>query len=374
MKEEEYARAFKLLFEHFWILRDDLPEDYQFLRRNQKSLTSELRQRFGMNLLVRPQFIQLQKRPHELASWMGEIGLPEQLDFVLFVCCMAYVEDLEAETPFMLDEMIQELEILVPEKEALDWTNYSHRTSLVRALKKMLNLKIIDTIQGDTTLFEQAEENQEVLFVTTAQARYFLSRAPQSYTEYQDFNDFWQDINENRNVEKNQILYQRLFMEAAIERDQNNEETFIRLRNYYRYMQEYVETHSYFDFELYRDYGALTLEQRDGWAEVFPSRQVVDEILIQLATLIRREENKTSNFYGQLSFTFEEWDQLLIKLRSEYEAYWSKEFVETKNNDLSQRLIARASSWQLLELTGNQVIIQPIFSRIVAEMRQEDAK
>lgn len=374
MREEDFARAFKLLFENFWILREEMPDDYQFLRRNQKALTSELRQRFGMNLLVRPQFIQLLKRPHELAPWMGEVGFSDKLDYVLFACGMAYVEDLEAETPFMMDEMIRELEIMAPEEVELDWTNYMHRRSMVRAITKMLGLKIIDAIQGETTLFEQGEENQEVLFITTPQARYFLSRAPQSYTEYEDFTAFWQDTNENRNLEKNQMLYQRLFMEPFIKRDEFNEELFVRLRNYYRYMQEYIEKNSYFDFELYRDYAALTLEQRDGWKEIFPSRQVIDEILIQLVTLIRQEEIVKANHFGEVIFSMEEWNELLAKLRESYVAYWSKEFVELTPNGLSQRLLARGASWQLLKIQENTITIQPVVARTIAEMRQEDAK
>ena len=66
MSPDEFRRAFKLLFENFWIIRKQQPEDYAFLRRNQLAIQKELRQRFGMNLIVRPQYIQLLKRPQVL--------------------------------------------------------------------------------------------------------------------------------------------------------------------------------------------------------------------------------------------------------------------------------------------------------------------
>lgn len=370
MTPEETARGLKLLFENFWIIREDQPEHYNFLRRHQQALQKELRQRFGLSLIARPQYIQLLKRPQQLAGWMGDIGFTSSSDYGLFCCAMAYVEDFEAGTPFMLDELIRGLGLMMPEELEMDWTNYNHRKSLVRVIKKMISLRLIDSIQGETSGFEQSEMNQDVLFMTTVQSRAFLARAPQSYTEYQDFNEYWQDFQGSQHLEGNQVLYQRLMMEPEIRRSPENEETFTRLRNYHFRMQEYVESHTYFHFELYRDYGAFTLEQQDSWQEVFPSRRVIDEILVQLATLLRATDYEASP-YGHVTLSQEAWQQLVIKLKEEYHSYWSKEFSEMSETQLSQTLLSRGQEWQLIEVT-EMIKFQPNFARLVAEMRQED--
>lgn len=373
MKPEELSRGLKLLFENFWIIREDQPENYNFLRRHQKELQKELRQRFGMSLIQRPQYMQLLKRPQELAPWMGDVGFSSQLDYALFCCAMAYVEDLEAGTPFMLDELVRGLSLMVPEEMEMDWTNYNHRKSLVRVMKKMIETRLIEAIQGEASDFEQSELNQDVLFMTTVQARAFLARAPQSYSEYADFSEYWQAIQDNQHLEGNQLLYQRLLMEPVIKREPENEETFTRLRNYYHRMQEYVESNTYFQFELYRDYAAFTLEQQDSWKEIFPSRRVVDEILVQLATILRQQAYKSSP-YGIITVTMEEWQTLIATLQKEYQSYWSKEFSEMTEKQLSQALLARCEEWHLIEnkKEENVINIQPAFGRLVAEMRQED--
>lgn len=373
MKTEELSYGLKLLFENFWIIRSDSPEDYAFLRRHQGELQKELRQRFGMNLVIRPQYIQVLKRPHHLDSWMGEVGFTSQLDYALFCCGMAYVEGLEAETPFMLDELIRDLELSIPEEIEIDWTNYNHRKSLIRVIKKMLDLRIIENIQGETSGFEQSEANQEVLFATTILARAFLSRAPQSYMQYATFEEYWKAIQENRAQEGNQLLYQRLMMEPMIQRTKENEETFVRLRNYYHAMKGYVETATFFHFELYRDYAAFTLEQRDNWQDVFPSRKVIDEILIQLATLVRKELFGNSS-YGLLVLSFEEWEQLLSELQKNYGNYWSKEFSDMTLQQLSKALLERGKEWDLFEEKEAQLIVNPVFGRLIAEMRHEDGE
>ncbi|GAA4062468.1 TIGR02678 family protein [Amphibacillus indicireducens] len=371
MKPEELRRALKLLFENFWIIRSRDPENYNFLRRHQSDLKKELNQRFGMNLMIRSQYIQLLKRPHILAPWMGASGFTAQLDYVLFCCCMAYTEGLEADTPFMLDELINGLDLMIPEEVVIDWTNYNHRKSLVRAIKKMLELTVIENIQGETGMFERSEENQEVLYTTTAQARAFLARAPQSYMEYQGFEDYWADIQANRNLEGNQLLYQRLMMEPALKRTEENEQTFVRLRNYYHHMKDYVETNTHFYYELYQDYAAFTLENRDNWQEIFPSRRVIDEILIQLATLLREQAIEFSR-YGVEKLTESAWQELLERLKRDYQHYWSKEFTEMSIDQLSEALLARGADWQLFDREDQQILIQPAFGRLVAEMRQED--
>jgi len=371
MNPEELRRALKLLFENFWIIRAHSPENYNFLRRHQAELKKELNQRFGMNLIIRSQYIQLLKRPHTLAPWMGASDFTSQLDYALFCCCMAYIEGLEADTPFMLDELINDLDLMIPEEITVDWTNYNHRKSLVRVIKKMIHLTLIENIQGETGLFERSEENQEVLYVTTTQSRAFLARAPQSYTEYLTFEDYWRDIQENLNLEGNQLLYQRLMMEPLIERTEDNEQTFVRLRNYYHHMQEYVETNTPFYFELYRDYAAFTLESRDNWQEIFPSRRVVDEILIQLATLIR-ESSLDFSTHGIGTIDQTKWHELLLELKENYQQYWSKEFTDMSIEQLSEALFTRGQEWHLFEQTEKQILIKPALGRLIAEMRQED--
>lgn len=371
MEREEMAKALDLLFENFWIIRDEMPDEYRFLRRHQEALAKELRQRFGMSLFIRPQFIQLLKRPHNLAPWMGEVGFSETLDYVLFCCGMAFVEDREAGSPFMMDELIREMELMVPEKTALDWTNYLHRRSIVKVLKKMISLHVIENVQGQTELFEQSEDNQEVLFVITAQARYFLARAPQSYLEYPKFEDFWKDINASSALENNQIVYQRLMMEPQIQRNEENEDFFSRLRNYFRYISDFTDNQTSYQFELYKDYGSFTLEQRDAAKEIFPSRLVVDEILVQLATLVRGE-NKTKDAYGVIQFSLEEWQKLIEKLKDQYHNFWSKEFRELSMKELSHRLQSRGEDWEMLKISNELVSVYPVFSRVIGEMRKEN--
>lgn len=269
----------------------------------------------------------------------------------------------------MLNELVRDLGLLIPEEVQVDWENYNHRKSLVRVLKKMLDLVLIETIQGDTSAFSQSEANQEVLFQTTPQTRAFLARAPQSYTQYEDFDIFWNELQLSQNLEENQLLYQRLMLEPAILRTSENEEVFNRLRNYYHWMEEYADKNTEFRFELYRDYATFTLENRESWQEVFPSRRVIDDVLIQLATLIRKEALDPTS-YGVIMITRAKWSNLLLELQNSYQTYWSKEFSEMSLPQLGTTLLERGVNWGILQEKGQQIAILPPMSRLIAEMEK----
>lgn len=370
MKREDYERAFTLLLENFWILRSESPEDYFFLRKHQVELGQELRNRFGMNLIVRAPFIQIVKRPHELASWMGDTEFIDKLDYVLFALCMAYVEEKEEESAFMMDDLTRALDLMMPETVTVDWTLYHHRRSLVRALLKMENLHLIQIIQGDTAGFEESENNQEILFMTTPQTRYFLAQVPASLTEFTDFDQFWEMINDNRNLEANQVIYQRLIMEPQIQREKTNPETFTRLNNYYRYFYEFFEEKSPFTLEVYKDYASLTVQSRKNW-QIFPSNKVVDDILIQLATLIRADKRQ-SDGYGRLFYSQPNWQNLIKELQKKYQGYWSKEFKEMSLDELEKAVVNRGIDWQLMQKAETGIYVNPVFARIIAEMEEDN--
>ena len=125
------------------------------------------------------------------------------------------------------------------------------------------------------------------------------------------------------------------------------------------------------ELDLFHDYAVQTLEQSDNWQDVFPSRRVVDEILIQLATVLRKMVKECSA-YGVVTISMDEWNQIISYLRKNYSQYWSKEFLEMSNEKLQETLFNRGKEWHLFEKQYEVILINPMFSRLIAEMRNED--
>lgn len=368
---EQVKLGISILFDNYWIERESEPEKYIFLRRHQKSIQKELKRLFGMNLLVRSEYIQLVKRPQELHSWMGIAQFKDVMDYALFCCCMAYVENLEADTPFMMDEIVNDIDFNAPEEMKLDWIVYSHRLSLIRVLQKMKDLKVIRIIQGETEEFAKSESNLEVLMITTPLARHYLYNRDDGYTAYDTFEKYWEEQGQHQNVEPQQLLYQKLMLEPLIQRTAENEELFSRLKRYYRSINENIEYNTPYKLELYRDYAAFTLDREIKGSKTFPSRKVIDDIIIQLATVIYNS-NLIKNPYGIIELSNDEWGEIIEQLTNMFRIYWSNEYKNKSCELLSKEIIEQGQRWQLLNQTEDGVLIYPIMARTIGEMSEEN--
>lgn len=383
MQNEEFKHAITLLFNHNWLTKKTHPKEFFLLNKYKKDLLKLFKERFGMTILYRPQFIQLFKRPHTLSPWMGLLDFNDKLDYVLFCYAMAYVEEKEADTAFMLNEMIEDIDLnFMYGSEVLDWTNYSVRKSLVRVLRKLLDLQVIETIQGISEAFVENMTSQEVLYVTTPQSRYLLGDSSTSYTHNETFADYWQAIVETRGSNgQTQSIFQRLMMEPVLYRTADTEHLFYLMRKLKHFIEDFFESQTDLSFELTKDSAILVSSERHVSKidkEIFPSRQVIDEILIQLAAIILENVQKHTYHYteqGEISLSLLQWIQVITHLQKNYSIYWSKEYRELPIDKLALALKERAESWQLirsLDKDEETVIILPMFARTIASMNTEE--
>lgn len=107
----------------------------------------------------------------------GHSGVFFPLDYSIFCCGLAFCERRSIDEQFLLSDMTEDIQDLYPGEFPLDWTNYQHRKSLVRALNKMVELSLIKTVDGDIELFKNHEDH-EVLYEVTVYSRYFMRTYP----------------------------------------------------------------------------------------------------------------------------------------------------------------------------------------------------
>src|SRR5699024_12532673 len=76
----------------------------------------------------------------------------------------------------------------------LDWTNYQHRQSLVRAMKRLIEFECIHEVDSTAGGLEQFaySEDQEVLYQATVLSRYFMRNHMRSLKECTKIEDILQ--------------------------------------------------------------------------------------------------------------------------------------------------------------------------------------
>src|SRR5690606_31607923 len=140
----------------------------------------------------------------------------EPLDYAIFCCALAFLQDKSPDEQFLLSEMCREIQEEYPAEPGIDWTLYIHRKALIRALKKLMDFGLLRTIDGELARFDRNEE-QEVLYEATEYGRYFMRTFPSDLLSM----DNWQEIleaeqNPDPELNRRHRVYRKLFFSPGV--------------------------------------------------------------------------------------------------------------------------------------------------------------
>src|SRR5699024_12733310 len=84
--ELEQQEALAILFENFWIIREQDPAGYRLIRENEKALRRYISEKFGFSFIIHKDFIKLEKVPFQPRNWMGIQEFQNPRDYAIFCC------------------------------------------------------------------------------------------------------------------------------------------------------------------------------------------------------------------------------------------------------------------------------------------------
>ena len=180
---------------------------------------------------------------------MGIQDFQEPMDYAIFCCALSFIEGKAVEEQFLLSELCQEIQRDYTGDFPLDWTLYTHRKSLIRAVKVLMNFQLIQTIDGDIGRFDHNEE-QEVLYEATTYSRYFMRTYPDDFSSFHHWNELLtEDWKLNQEDERKKRVYRKLFFSPGLQRRNQQDPDFLYIRNYRNRLAEDIEKHS--DYRLH---------------------------------------------------------------------------------------------------------------------------
>lgn len=357
--DEKATQAMDLLFHHYWILRTEQPEWYQLIREREKVLRRYLNEKFGLRLIVHQHFIKLEKIPVEPEAWMGIQEFQEPMDYAIFCCALAFLEGKAVDEQFLLSELCQEIQADYPGEFPLDWTLYTHRKSLIRAVKILMEFQLIRTIDGDIGRFDQNEE-QEVLYEATVYSRYFMRTYPDDFSTYHHWNELLQeDWKLNQEDERRKRVYRKLFFSPGLHRKDLQDPDFLYIRNYRNRLAEDIEKHSDYKLHVYKNTAFLSIGEPKQYQPMFPNSKASTDLILQLSKAIHGQpERYKANENGDVLMTEGEFDQLIDELRSQYAIGWAKYFREMSTIGIRHELLKAMKDWMMVEVDTQTSLIR----------------
>ncbi len=361
---EEVREVLALLLENYWIVREERPEQYNLIRRYEPFIRRYLFEKCGWRLMQNPQFYKLEKIPAQPQSWMGIEEFQQPRDYALLCCIMAFSEEKGVDEQFLLSDLCESILALYPHEQdfggRLNWENYEHRRSLVRALNFASTLGVLRLVDGDSEQFA-ARRDGEALYEVTLLARYFLRSYPKDLHQYDSMQalqaaEFFDD-EAATGMGRRARIYRQLLLTPAYNAADARMEDFAYLRNMQRRLREELESATGLYLELFKDCAMLISPERTGWVNhIFPfSRSGIHAVMLHFAALCR-ERRQDATWRDSLSFV--EFEGLLAECRRQYGAGWTKDCREQPVNKLAANLLDELIDWNMAACDRETGLIQ----------------
>ena len=349
--DDKAIQGLDLLFHHYWILRNEHPEWYRLVREREKVLRRYVDDKFGLRLIVHQHFVKLEKIPVVAESWMGIDMLQEPMDYAIFCSALAFLESKSVNEQFLLSELGKEIIAYYPEGYTLDWTTYTHRKSLVRAIKALLDFRLMRTVDGDVEQFERDEE-QEVLYEVTVYSRYFMRTYPDDFSSFQNWQELLhEDWVTNQEDLRRKRVYRQLFFSPGIHREDGQDSDFQYIRYYRNRLAEDIEKHSDYQLHIYKNTAFLAIAEPKRYHQVFPDKKAMSDIVLLVARYFHEQKERfPSNEYGKIMISTGQLEQMLDQLRAENKDKWSSELKNMSTASLRNELLSTMKKWRMIEI------------------------
>ncbi|WP_070329024.1 TIGR02678 family protein [Exiguobacterium aurantiacum] len=364
--DERMLEALGILFEQFWVLRAEQPLVYQKIREREHQLKRYVTEKFGFDLIVHQHFIKLEKLPVDPKPWMGIQAFTEPMDYAIFCCALAFTESKSVDEQFLLSHITEDVQEMYPGDLPLDWTNYRHRKSLVRALKQLDELKLIRAVDGDVDLFATSE-TEEVLYEVSVHARYFMRSYPDDLFNYETIQDILtSEWSRQKEDERRKRVYRKLMFSPIVYRESKDDPDFAYIRNFRNRLGEEFEKFTPFRLEVFKNAAMLVLSEQKQRYTLFPNQKGITGAALHVADHIRKRELPI-NEMGEIRITLLEFERIVEAVQLEWGPGWAKQYREDTPEKVAAELVSLLREWEFgyVETDSGILVIQSGFGRTV---------
>lgn len=374
--DEKTQEALGILFEQFWVLRAEEPMTYQLIREREKGLKRYLSEKFGFELIVHQHFIKLEKIPVDPKGWMGIQDFLTPHDYAIFCCGLAFTERRSVDEQFLLSDITEDIQDIYPGEFPLDWTNYQHRKSLVRALKKMVELHIIKIVDGDIEMFANDEE-QEVLYEVTVYARYFMRSYPDDLFRFDTTREILDSEWQRHQADtRRKRVYRKLMFSPVVYRESEDDPDFAYIRNYRNRLRDDLEETTPFQLEVFKNVAMLVMPERKQRYTLFPDQKAIMSIALHFQTYLREHISQYAiNTLGEIKLTAAEFPQLVKVIKDQYGHGWSKKYRDLGYATIAEELLQLYKEWEMVFVEENtgMIILKPTMGRMTGHYPEDFA-
>ncbi|MCT4605656.1 MAG: TIGR02678 family protein [Marinisporobacter sp.] len=361
----------KKLLENYFIVKDKDKELYYGIKDHYKNFKTFIRDKLGYELLMRGDFIKLEKRPGIPEGWMGIDEFDQIREYIFFMLLLIFLEDKNKEEQFLLSH-VTEFIAANSIGEKVDWTDYQTRRSLIKVMKFAISQNIILINDGEENEFTK-DNSTEVLYESTGLSKYMVRNFSIDIMRCKSYKDLEEDhgefIDKERGFLRKNRVYRRLMLSPIVYNEGAEDEDYGYIKNYRNIIEEDFRKYLNWSLHVHRNGALAILREGDRFKKSFPSSLGISDVVLHLNKSIfdRVKDGKLHRKTNDvINMTKEEFKEMVKDLKEEMGQGWSKEYRERSLERLTKDLLEYMKSFCMVHI-DTEIHIYPLVGKIIGD-------
>lgn len=353
----------RTLLEQFWICKDNDKETYYKVKRDIPNFQKFVREQLGWKLIHTENLLKLEKIPAHAESFMGIQEFSDVLDYCILCVVLMYLEDKEEGEQFLLSELIDYVETKLKGWVSIDWTSFTQRKSLVRALQYMEKMQMLRVYEGSSEAFGM-ELGQEVLYENTGYSKYFATTFPMDISEFENWEDFekkrFEELQDDRGAARINRVYRQLAVCPAMYWEENTDADSLYLKNQRYWVAKYLEQNLGGTLQIHKNAAFLMIDEDDCYGRVHPRDAMLPEIVLLFCAQVQ-EKLQDGKFSKQEDETIlmdeTDFQKAILECRKKWNMAWSKEYREMEDRKFIDHVKRYMKNWMMIREKEGMICI-----------------
>ena len=368
---ESVNEDLKYLLNNFMVVKDYDRENYYKIKKNQIFIRDFVSKNLGSNLIIKENFIKLEKIPSFAKSNLGIREFEKVLDYVLLCLVLLYLEDKVKNDVFVLTNLIDYLRntaITLGFSNIPDWNLMEDRKSLTRVINFLRDNNIVEVRDEDKNGFI-IDKSSDALYLVTGVSNYVMRVFNQdifSHKSYQDFiNDEWLNQDDTRGDVRRYKVYRNILYAPVVYSKDISEREIDYLKKLRNHMKVVLNNFNY-DLEVTKNMALVFEYENKINKNRFPNNRKITDIILmvnnRLYTLIK--ENKVMLDLNENAYISKEiFDNLLREIRIDNKDYFNKNYLNLSHNSFYNEVENEMISYGFIEKQESGYLIMPLIYR-----------
>ncbi|MCR8982546.1 TIGR02678 family protein [Brevibacillus laterosporus] len=221
---------------------------------------------------------------------------------------------------------------------------YRNRLSLIRVLKYVAKMRLVDVVDKDIDDFASNDEH-DVLLQKTAYLPYFLRSFPFDVRQWKSLDDIRLHLTKTARdgIDRRHSVFRKLFMEPILYLDELPEDETLYIKNYGRIIEDHVENNTHYIVERFDNAILLVKHENQIRENLFPSdKNMMHKFVLSFCGRVKAEldiKAVLGKFKRSIDIPFQRIDQIINQMREEDSSKWTRGFEDKTTSELRSILI-----------------------------------